>query len=289
MSQLAETRSLALSEEQLLHFAEHGWMVLEAVLDADECGRYMQAINRLPAVRKPDGVSASGTTAFEWATFHDLTFLSWYRIPGILDLFRQFIGCHIRSHGDGVHITAPHPHRHERGAELLDPDRWTRDGGATGAGTWHRGLRPKWGTFTDDADPGLVNCTFMNSITYLTPVGPEDGGTALLDGSHKLEGDYETLKDRCEVVRVTAPAGSVFIFTETLLHAAVPVVSERTRYAMFYAFGASWLALYGNEHNTPMPRRQAELLADDELRDLLGPPHYNGQHPEVSPLGAARG
>ncbi len=35
-----------LSEEQLVHFSEHGWVLLEAVLDEDACQAYIRALDR---------------------------------------------------------------------------------------------------------------------------------------------------------------------------------------------------------------------------------------------------
>jgi hypothetical protein len=106
-------------------------------------------------------------------------------------------------------------------------------------------------------------------------VGPGDGATAVLDGSHKLDGNYASLKGRCELLLPSAPAGSIFLFTETLVHTPVPIVTERTRHAMFYSFGPPWLATWVPGQETP-PQVVASV-ADENLRELLGPPHYRGQ------------
>ena len=140
-------------------------------------------------------------------------------------------------------------------------------------------MRPKWGTFADDTDPELVNCLFLNNITYLTDVEPGDGGTMILDGSHRFEGTYETLKERCPIVESTAPAGSILHFTETLLHAGVPILSENVRYTMFYGFTPNWFV---NWPGTEVPDYILKTVRDDELRGILGGNSgYSGQYPTV--------
>ena len=48
------------------------------------------------------------------------------------------------------------------------------------------------------------------------------------------------LKEQCPIVESTAPPGSVLHFTETMLHAGVPILSENVRYTMFYGFTPNW-------------------------------------------------
>jgi hypothetical protein len=146
-------------------------------------------------------------TVVDNLVLYDDLFLQWYRLPGILDANRQLVGAHLHLNHEHADIKVPHPDRHTQAKELADPD---------GMG-WHRGLRPKWGTFPHDTDPRLINCSFVNNITYLTTVSPGNGSTAVLDGSHKLEGAYQSLKERCPVVYVSAPAGSILTFSETLV------------------------------------------------------------------------
>jgi hypothetical protein len=184
----------------------------------------------------------------------------------------QPLGARLRLAHTHAHIKVPHPERHTRATELAD------FGGKFAIG-WHRELRPKWGTFPHDMDPRLINCSYLNNITYFTAVKPGDGGTAILDGSHKLEGDYQSLKERCPVLEVTAPAGSILIFTESLLHAGVPILSENVRYNMYYGFVPPW---YRAAPGFEVPQMLVDALADAELREMLSPSSYYGS--ERAPL-----
>ena len=155
-------------------------------------------------------------------------------------------------------MTGPDPGRAEKRDALRDPDTWG----------WHRGFRPKWGVFPDDADDSLINCLFMRDIIYLTDVGPGDGGSAVLSGSHRLEGDYASLKDQCEVVEAECPAGSVLLFSETLIHSAVPIVTDNTRYAMFFGFSPPWVR--ANHDGFLIPKETLQSIRNEKLRAILG-------------------
>jgi hypothetical protein len=253
-----------LSEDQLLHFAEHGWILLEDVLDEAECERYTAALDRtLARLRRPgdDGYETQHH-ATRNPHLYDPAFLDWYGTPGLLEAYRQLIGRHdIRVWDSLVTTGDPHPQRGERRAELLDPERWG----------WHRDFDPRWIIVPDLRDPSLIHSTVVVAATFLTPHSPERGVTALLDGSHKQAGEddetlYGDLKDRCPIVRTTASAGSVVMFTEALLHSAVPVVADERRVAMFTWMCAPWIA------GRAEPPYTAQRLVDDDLRSIFRPP-----------------
>ena len=197
----------------------------------------------------------------------DPLFREWLMIPQVLEANRQLMGAEIK-YGDMPCHDQTAPHRAPHPARPL---------ARSGKMGWHRGMRPKWGTFPHDTDADLVNCVFLNNITYLTDVAPGDGGTMILDGSHRLEGTYETLKEKCPVVEATASAGSILHFTESLLHAGVPILSENVRYTMFYGFTPNWFV---NWPGTEVPDYVLKTVRDDELRGILGGNSgYSGQDP----------
>jgi ectoine hydroxylase-related dioxygenase (phytanoyl-CoA dioxygenase family) len=261
-----------LSRDQLVHFAEHGWVLIEGVLDDAQCAAYVDAVERAAERRRPIDPKdrREEFTRIDNAISCDHLFVDWLRNQGILDANRQILGTQIRCTESFAHRTRPHPDRSERRAELMDPAGWG----------WHRGFRPKWAIFPDDDDPALVNCLYTTNITYLTPVSAGSGSTAVLDGSHLLEGDAAALREHCDLVEPPAAAGDVLIIAETLMHSAAPIVSETTRYALFYCFVPPWFA---NWPGYDVPQQFLDSLLDDDLRELLGPAHYRGQHPVVPP------
>ena len=259
-----------LTHQQLRHFAQHGWVLEEAVLDGEQVEVYRAALERQAADMQPFVHSdTEEITNIDCMVNCDPLFRDWIVLPQVMEANRQLMGAEIKYETCHAMIKQPHPERALRQEELRDPD----------VMSWHRGLRPKWGTFAHDTDPELINCTFLNNITYLTDVSPRDGGTMVLDGSHRLEGTYETLKDQCPVAELTAAAGSILHFTESLLHAGVPILSDNVRYTMFYGFTPNW---YVNWPGSEVPEFVLQSIKNEELRGILGGNSgYSGQDPVV--------
>jgi hypothetical protein len=260
-----------LTYDERSHFSDHGWVLLDGIFSEDQCRAYIGAMDHFARTRRSTDPSAAKglideMTYVDNLVLYDDIFLEWLKAPGILDANRQLIGAGVRLAHSHAHIKTPHPDRTTRRAELANYE--------GNKESWHRELRPKWGTFAHDEDSRLVNCTYLNNITYLTPVEPGDGGTAVLDGSHRLEGDYRSLKSSCPVREMTAPAGSVLIFTESLIHSGRPILSENTRYNMYYGFVPPW---YNVWPGFDVPDLIVDAIADEELRDILRPSFYRAQ------------
>ena len=95
------------------------------------------------------------------------------------------------------------------------------DPGARFRYQWHRGGQPDFDSYTYG---GLYHCTFVKTLTNLRDLGPEDGGTAVIAGSHKLNCREDDMvgaayEDPALVHQVAAPAGSTLVMCETLIHA----------------------------------------------------------------------
>ena len=87
------------------------------------------------------------------------------------------------------------------------------------------------GTYVEN---GLFHCTFVKTLTNLTELGPDDGGTVVVAGSHKVKCDRETIiaaayEDPALIHQVVAPAGSTLLFGEALIHATGQIRSDRER------------------------------------------------------------
>ena len=259
-----------LTYEQLRHFAEHGWVLEENVLSPEQIEAYKTGLERQSQYVRPLAHEDNDEIVhIDCMVNGDPLFREWLMIPQVLEANRQLMGAEIKYETCHAMIKRPHTERHTQHDPLRDPEKMG----------WHRGMRPKWGTFPHDTDADLVNCVFLNNITYLTDVAPGDGGTMILDGSHRLEGTYETLKDKCPVVEATAAAGSILHFTESLLHAGVPILSENVRYTMFYGFTPNWFV---NWPGTEVPAYILKTVRDDELRGILGGnSRYSGHYPMI--------
>ncbi len=260
-----------LSYEQRLHFTEKGWVLLEGIFDAGQVATYIHALDRVGRFYRPLATSqhTAETRMLDNLPLLDELFVRWLQTETVMEANRQCLGTGIRYHFSAAHIKNAHPERETRRAELLaDVDNWG----------WHRALRPKWGIFPDDHDPKLINATYLNNITFLTETGVGNGCTAVLSGSHKLEGEYADVKDHCTVDTIAAKPGDVLLFTESLLHSGTPILKETKRYTMYYGFTPPWYRCWDLME---MPLEWVELLADEKLRTLFDSHAYIEQEPVV--------
>ena len=96
---------------------------------------------------------------------------------------------------------------------------------------------------------GVFRCGQLNVLLALTDVGPGDGATMVVPGSHKSnlphpnEGDYAAMDtmDALEgAVEVHLRAGDALLFSDGLMHGAASNVNGRERRVVIYRYGPSW-------------------------------------------------
>ena len=97
---------------------------------------------------------------------------------------------------------------------------------------FHRGINPAY----DHRDKGLYHFTFIKALTNLTDLGPDDGGTTVIAGTHKVPTDVPqeaiiaaAMDAPSMIHQVEAPAGSTLLFYESLIHAAGIIKSDKDR------------------------------------------------------------
>ena len=84
-------------------------------------------------------------------------------------------------------------------------------------------------------DRGLYHFSFIKALTNLTDLGPDDGGTTVIAGTHKITDTPDeviikaALKDPSLIHQVAAPAGSTLLFYESLIHSAGNIKSDKDR------------------------------------------------------------
>ncbi|HIG45352.1 MAG TPA: hypothetical protein EYQ20_02605 [candidate division Zixibacteria bacterium] len=159
------------------------------------------------------------------------------------------------------------------------------EGMAVGAITMDEGAGGFW--FHEGGEPidpsraylyrnGRMYCGMTNIAVQLTDVGPGDGGFACLPGSHKANFPcpddirlYEAHQDR--IVQITARAGDAIIFTESLMHGALPWTAKHQRRTilMRYNAGTTGESIAGTY--TPPPFYD-ELT--EKQRAIITAPHY---------------
>ena len=78
------------------------------------------------------------------------------------------------------------------------------------------------------------HCVFVKTLAYLTDVGPDDGGTSLIPGSHRLTWQQSriikaAMADDGLLYQVEAKAGDVILFAESLIHSTTEIRSDNER------------------------------------------------------------
>jgi hypothetical protein len=110
----------------------------------------------------------------------------------------------------------------------------------------------------------------------LADVGPQDGGTGCVPGSHKsnfgFPGEWRNMDEGLQscVTRVTGPAGTAVIFTEALTHGALPWTGAGERRTLFFKYSphpVSWSASYFDAGKyDDLSQRQREILEAPNAR-----------------------
>tara|TARA_B100001245_G_C22866323_1_gene416627 strand:- start:71 stop:1039 length:969 start_codon:yes stop_codon:yes gene_type:complete len=220
----------ALTTDQRYHFEVNGYVVIEDVLNPMEIKLLYDVLHELKAefMSYDDpwntsirGATITGKDEYDHRVFFNnmieshpafLEHVSHNRIVGMAE---EVIGQRVRLTEHNAYINSRNFDNPYQG-----PGRYQ----------WHRN-RPGAMTYTDN---GLFHCNFVKSITNLTDLGPDDGGTSVIAGSHKVaapeEGIVKAARNNPDLIHsVVAPAGSTLIFSETLLHATGDILSDRER------------------------------------------------------------
>jgi ectoine hydroxylase-related dioxygenase (phytanoyl-CoA dioxygenase family) len=98
---------------------------------------------------------------------------------------------------------------------------------------------------------GLFRCGQVNILLAVTDIGPGDGGTIVVPGSHKSnflpdevlekyqdQKNYTTLPE--EAIEVRLQAGDALLFVDALMHGATERTNPGERRVVIYRYGPSW-------------------------------------------------
>lgn len=115
---------------------------------------------------------------------------------------------------------------------------------------------------------GVFRCAQVNVLVALTDIGPGDGGTLVIPGSHKSNLQHPQFEEfrgtqmdgMVGIVQPELAKGDVLIFTDTLAHgAASRTNTSGERRTVIYRYGPKWAATRGGYRYS------------DELLDRLTP------------------
>ena len=121
--------------------------------------------------------------------------------------------------------------------------------------------RGVWGGYV----PRKIETQF-STVWAINDFTKENGATQVVPGSHKWDKNREPLPD--EIAYVEMKAGSVFIYTGSVLHGGGTNTSNESRLGVFLHYAPSWLRQQENQYLSYPP----EIAKDfsPELRSLIG-------------------
>lgn len=119
---------------------------------------------------------------------------------------------------------------------------------------FHAGVDIPFGSHIQN---GLFHCNFVKTFTYLTDIGPDDGGTVVIVGSHKVNAPIKNIinlayQNPTLIHKVTARAGSTLLFPETLIHASGHRTTPGERIAVSAGYGPVNYLEWSRGDGTPM-------------------------------------
>lgn len=246
----------ALTPAQRLYLDVHGYVIVEGVLTPAEVATLCDTLYGIERTYRQTGALPGAdchcsSTTREFFRVDNLPhlapcFFQYLTHPRLLGMVEEIIGGDVRLEQSDAHIRRPDPTRQSYG--------------------FHRGMDVGMG-YTKH---GLFHGTFVKTLTNLTDLGPEDGGTVCIAGSHKIDIDAQAiiaaaLADPRMIHQVVAPAGSTLLFFESLIHASGIIRSDRDRLLIIGGYTpVMYQAFHGYE-----PNPDFALAQDEATRSLL--------------------
>ena len=228
----------ALTPNQRLHLEVYGYVIIEHAITDEHCRRLREKTYALEeewlSKGKLDYPSMFMTgTSNEFFRVDNLphldpAYFEYVTDPYLVGLAEEAVGAEVRLEQSDAHIRRP----------LADRN--------TGGYGFHRGA----GTHLVYHKQGMFHCQFVKCLTNLTDLGPDDGGTTVVAGSHRMtdvptEHIVAAAKDDPSLIHhVVAPAGSTLLFYEALVHSAGIIKSDNDRLLIIAGYSPTMFATW---------------------------------------------
>jgi len=213
----------ALTPAQRLHLEIYGYVILENLLTQSEVDTLKDTLYAIEdqfwkTGELPGPNCWNTSTTDEFFRIDNLPhlapcFFDYLTHPRIVGMAEEIIGGPARLQQSDAHIRRPRAEK---------PDRHG----------FHRGINPAYHHY----EKGLYHFSFIKALTNLTDLGPDDGGTTVIAGTHKVPTEIPqddiinaAYEDPSMIHQVIAPAGSTLLFYESLIHAAGIIESDKDR------------------------------------------------------------
>jgi hypothetical protein len=132
---------------------------------------------------------------------------------------------------------------------------------------------------------GEFHCGQINVFIPLTDIGPGDGATIVVPGSHKSNFPFpqntqqtKSVYEYENAVEVHLNKGDVLVFVDAICHGSVKRENEGLRKVVIYRYGPAW----GNSRYGYLPSMQLLEKCTPEQRKIIQPQTYR-LPPNLSP------
>ena len=255
----------ALTPSQRYHLDVYGYVVVEKTLSDDLVSRLLEAMYRLrrdlqaspdPSTAVVRGCRLSSSRDHHLHFAHilesDPAILEYLTHPYLVGMAEELVGGTIRLEESEAVINRRVPD--------FDPAAPPQYG-------FHTGTSPDIGTYTEN---GLYHCTFVKTLTNLTELGPDDGGTTVIAGSHKIRCPRDEIiacvyEDPSLIHQVIAPPGSTLLFGEALIHATGQIRSDRERVIVIGGYTPTMFQAWNGQE----PSAEFVARTPDHLKPLI--------------------
>jgi hypothetical protein len=228
----------ALTPEQRYFLDVNGYVVVPNVLTPNEVGETLDALQKLKRDLIATGDPVKNRVRGAYMLFHKPhhsylggivgahpAISSYVTHPQLVSMSEELIGGEARIVEVDAHINSRNPATYKESPVY----------------EFHRGTDIPFGSHIQN---GLYHCNFVKTLTNLVDLGPDDGGTVVIAGSHKTDLPEADLiacarRDPKLIHQVIAPAGSTLLFSETLIHATGQIRSDVERTIIICGYAAT--------------------------------------------------
>ena len=276
-----ETRPFpALTPEQRLYLDINGYVIIRNVLSDNEIQILLETIYEIEKAYRDTGqlpgpnchLSSDRADYFRIDNLPHLadSFFRYLTHPYIVGLAEEIVGGTVRLEQSDAHIRRPLVGRKQNGAPRYG---------------FHRGINPGF----SHTGNGLYHFSFVKALTNLTDLGPDDGGTTVIAGTHKISQEVNqeeivnaAMRDPRMIHHVEAPPGSVLLFFESLIHAAGIIESDRDRVLILGGYTPTMFQAWNGYEADP---DFAATVSEGQRSLLTGGDKY-GWHRKARELGS---
>lgn len=274
----------ALTPRQRLHLDVYGYVVIEKAISDDLTTRLRDKTYEIEETLRTTGkLPPKVTTLFADSREYfrvdnlphvDPCYLEYVAHPYLVGMAEEATGFVVRLEQSDVHIRRAPADKSQQGYGF------------------HRGAD----TSLCYREKGLFHCHFVKTLTNLTDLGPDDGGTTVIAGSHKLtDVPADVLIRAAEddpslIHQVIAPAGSTLLFFEALMHSSGIIRSDKDRMLIIGGYTPTMFVPW--QGYDPLPKFVDEV--SPSLKPLITgssryhrTPRYRGLEQPAQPASAA--